>query len=99
MNELARQKLIEAALSGVRQIKGNYTDGRGGFCAMGVLGWADPDKNAIDHVVMMSEQYGLIAYADCPFECGKSRMAQRDLVIHLNDDHDLDFLGIAHKMP
>jgi hypothetical protein len=44
MNDRAREVLVQAALSGVRQIKGRASDGRGGYCAVGVLKLYHRDK-------------------------------------------------------
>ena len=103
MNELARQKLIEAALSGVRQIKGRYHDDDGGRCAMGVLGVRSSEIGQQSNVDQVCKTYGVGIHSDderlpCP-GCGRMYVAEIVLIIHLNDDHDLDFLEIAHKMP
>lgn len=92
MNDLAREKLIQAQLRGVKQIYGNYFDERGGFCAMGIL---EQDTSSYD----TCSQYGLrLTPVFCP-ECGEKCDVETTLIIHLNDVHKFDFLTIARKMP
>jgi hypothetical protein len=97
MIRAARERLREAAVAGVRQIHGGRLDGHGGRCAMGVL--VEP------HPLLKSRPLGQIIgprsivgdWAVCPM-CAV--MGDEEfLVIHLNDEHRLDFLGIAEKMP
>jgi hypothetical protein len=91
MNQRSADALMRAALDGVRQIVGNYTDGRGGYCAMGVI-----QRNAgFVHDESLS-RYARV----CP-ECGPFKIpfhTERDLIIHLNDHHHWDFLTIARKL-
>ena len=101
MNDIARQKLIDAALAGVRQIKGKYADDEGGLCALGVLGMRE---HHILHWEERIREAGLdpsIAYA-CPHGCKseskKGLFGEGGLVVHLNDKHDYDFLAIANKL-
>lgn len=90
MNELGRDKLREAALKGVRQIKGRFKDDKGGMCALGVLGMK---------VGMNERKYDLKIGPDLPCElCHRICDNEAKLIIHLNDDHDLDFLAIANKV-
>ena len=93
MNDLARETLTQAALDGVRQIKGWFKDDRGGFCALGVLKF-----NLLCVEKWCVEKYGLSAPCmECP-ECG-ALYTEPGLVVHLNDDHNWDFLMIASKFP
>ena len=103
MNEAGRNALRQAALRGVKQIIGNYSDTAGGRCALGVL--ADAHRNAMYHDF---RPFGLhVLIGACPL-CGATTIsgqqkfpiaAEHHLVAHMNDDHHLDFLGIAEKMP
>ena len=102
MNQEARNKLVEAELSGVKQIKGSFTS-RNGQCALGVLGCSELGNNSQVYV-----RYQLTQRApNCPFlgtdleieSCHKSRHSEAGLVIHLNDGHGLSFLDIARKFP
>lgn len=47
MNDRAREALVAAALSGVKQIKGAFADDDGGRCALGVLIDAWQKDNAL----------------------------------------------------
>lgn len=96
MNDLARQKLIDAALRGVRQIKGRLRDSKGGMCALGALGYRTGEYEQwmeLGHLYEMKEEI-----CDCPFSCGLKFLCEGSLIVHLNDKHDLDFLGIANKL-
>lgn len=102
MNDVARNKLVQAQLDGVNQIRYHYSKSDG-KCAMGVLGF-----RVNDNVVQRSQlfkEYGFnfddVGYMklSCPGECGKRFTLEADLVVHLNDDHEWDFLTIARKMP
>jgi len=109
MNYLTQEQadaLIDAAMRGVRQIKGTFEDEFGGRCAIGAM--------------FPSGESMYTPVAACPF-CGATQtwtgvatsMGQappssemltlplRDvtaLVIHLNNDHEWDFLTIARKL-
>jgi len=105
MNDLARGKLVEAALNGVPQIRATYQSSDG-LCGLGVLGYRlAMGREAIQ---ALDREMGLdLQIASCP-ECGEKWTAEpativfsigRHLVTHLNDDHHMDFLTIARKMP
>ena len=86
MNVRAAEALYAAERQGVVQITGLAQDGRGGWCAGGILVaaghcWA---------LMSLSEQ-------ECPL-CGLSKKYEMNLVIHLNDDHRLTFSEIARKL-
>ena len=99
MNQEARDKLVEAELRGVPQIRGSYSNSKG-KCALGVLGYPD--------LVSSWKTFRLEDTAsDCPFlhtdlqlpTCPITSISEPMLVIHLNDDHGLSFLDIARKFP
>ena len=110
MNDLAREKLVEAALKGVKQNKGWYFGFDNSLCALGVLGYAHTSTD--DSIKQLDTKYG---FSDkeikCPFignpgEKGAYEIGgcvlisnERHLVAHLNDIHDLSFLDIARKFP
>lgn len=92
MNAEAAEKLVQAALTGVRQITEGYADDDGGRCAAGVLGYrAEKFDEALD------AEYALGGPCLCP-ACGSELSCERALIIHLNDTHEWDFLTIARKL-
>lgn len=98
MNDLAREKLIQAQMSGVKQIylKLNYGDGR---CALGALGFRSDQTK--EECIALSKTYDLKSYNGfrrCE-ECGYPAVSEKSLITHLNDFHHYDFLTIARKMP
>lgn len=103
MNQEARDKLVEAELAGVKQIKGNFSHS-GGRCALGVLGFGLGNNNAKELMI----KYGFIEHklCKCPllntdldtYSCS-TRMTETQLVVHMNDDHSMSFLDIARKFP
>jgi hypothetical protein len=94
MNAAAAQALYDAERGGIRQIRGQFADGDGGFCAIGVL-------------AERSLEWGLelwrLSRQTCPL-CGLTRsnknlmLCEADVIIHLNDDHELSFAEIARKL-
>jgi len=96
MTRAAREALIQAALDGVPQLIGRLFDGRGGYCALGVL-----EK-------LSDEQTGLSTPVNaCPI-CGATEETYHNgyeirnegaLLVHYNNDHLFDFLTCANKMP
>ena len=93
MNERGRQVLIDAAMTGVRQIKYRLTDETGGFCALGILYYAlkwaaDPTEDF--------DLGGKVSACSCGAQCLRN---EADLMVHYNNDHGFDFLTIANKMP
>ena len=94
MNDLGKDRLVEAALNGVPQITGRYAT-EAGFCALGVLGIREEEMG----VGQFCAKYGLsMARINC-LTCNRSFLHEFDLVIHMNDDHGMDFLTIARKLP
>ena len=96
MNAKGREVLIAAALAGVRQVRHMEYDGEGGYCGLGVLAKA-AGTTGLD----MLDLYDLEGDMVCPL-CPHTHMAEGPeftMVAHLNDYHELDFLGIANKMP
>jgi hypothetical protein len=95
MNERGREALRAAALAGVPQSFGILYDGKA-RCGLGVLA----DEAARNQVLYTPERYGLHSEPFCGI-CGMEWRSESEaaLVVHLNDTHRLDFLGIAEKMP
>lgn len=95
MNEKAIAALVDAAMRGVRQIRYRLNDNQGGFCAVGVISAANAQWSG-----MYDKRFH-----GCPF-CGILNDAyykmpihsEAVLIIHLNNDHEWDFLTIARKM-
>lgn len=110
MNQEARDKLVEAELSGVKQIRGALVT-KDGKCALGVLGVNEDASN----IQQIRDLYGLNGLAKrCPFYGTENErpacfyyspasrfevLVESSLVIHLNDVHHLSFLDIARKFP
>lgn len=92
MNDLARDLLRKAALDNVRQIYGAYQDDRGGYCAMGIL-----MKSMLCSGTTLQERFDLGRFTSCPFGDTKI-LSEGKLIVHLNDVHKLDFIGIAEKV-
>lgn len=92
MNAAGRDALRAAALAGVRQITGMLRDGHGGLCAVGVLAKAAGLDGG------MARMFDLDRMVCCSL-CEVGAMREAALLAHLNDWHDLDFLGLAEKMP
>ena len=98
MNEQAREALVSASLQGVRQIRGIFWNGKGGYCALGVLakslgleGSRIEPWYKTEHGAELSQER-----LQCP-AC--NFMGVESLVIsHMNDDHEFDFLTIARKL-
>lgn len=97
MNELARDALRKHALMGTKQIRGSLKSEEGGLCALGVLAAESPlaisvSSNSFD------SYWGLTPKSQsCPI-CGGPGISECWLIVHLNDDHKLDFLAIANKL-
>ena len=96
MNDRAREVLIDAALKGQKQIKGQLHDGKGGVCAMGAL-----------HLTLHDGDH-LAAHAcyrkgspDCWFSAVWQAFDLAGEVAEIeiaNDLHGWDFLTIARKI-
>ena len=98
MNARGREVLRAAALRGQRQAFDAWQDPEGGRCAIIELAVQAAARRARYDVVTheeMTVEYGLTGRAVC---CGVD-LSEISLVRHLNDQHRLDFLGIAAKMP
>jgi hypothetical protein len=98
MNEEMRETLREAALKGVRQLIGTSWDGTGAYCG---LGWLQIRLGATADREMVKPVDGchLCGATVHTFHRGRSITTQGDLLVHLNNDHRLDWLGLAEKMP
>jgi hypothetical protein len=113
MNSKGREVLLRAALTGQAQAFGVMRelrpDGSVALCAMGVLydelraaGIPVRDERVTIHPFGMGFLgQSLGRTPRCP-ECRRhfdQWMNEAALVHHLNDDHRLDFIGIANKLP
>lgn len=102
MNELGRDKLRAAALAGVPQIKEKLYWGAG-RCAIGVLTDVGETWNENENIHQRLDLVGISSYPGpersyvCSL-CDRGFKAEALLIIHLNDDHELDFLAIANKL-
>lgn len=105
MNELGRERLREAAIKNVRQIKFKSFDDDGGYCATGWLAYVNGEMSWTWH------QYDLYGRIDgCP-ECKAKTRSYEDgfgtiiidselqLMVHYNNEHGYDWLQIAKAMP
>ena len=103
MNDLAREKLIEAAMNGTPQITRSFKTDLG-LCALGVLGYNY--AQSYHQQMTLDLLYELNANAKCPFlgtdedvfDCHSSMFTERHVVAHLNDIHKMTFLDIARKL-
>ena len=97
MNDLARDTLRQAALSGVKQITGRLRDKAGGLCALAVLGFYDYCLvGPLERLYGMSKDPVWCPICD---NAGEPRSGEWSLISHLNDRHGCDFLKIAELMP
>ncbi len=96
MNDIARDKLVQAALDGVPQIKDSYATTEG-VCGLGALGYrpASLGNHALDVLYAMREH----VLFQCPLGCAEEILSDRGIISHFNDIHDMSFLDIARKMP
>lgn len=107
MNERGVEVLVAAAMRGQKQARGAYRTGDDALCAMAVLGDALIAKYGLEAIlnghVGILDEYGFAGcYSSstgfkCP-ECGIERCCEAHLIPHLNDGHEMDFIGIAHKL-
>lgn len=101
MNQEARDRLVEAELQGVEQIRGTFAI-REGRCALGVLGFG---LEGSDPLALLSKYEFSEKVVACPFVGTNLEMnicyprSEAMLVAHLNDTHKLSFLDIARKFP
>src|SRR5262245_45302156 len=111
MNQEAADALVAAGLAGMRQIKGALTDLKGGFCALGLLQRAGIfDETLFEPVDQCPECGARTTWSSGTgiSPSGEIRVndirlsldicVERDLIIHLNNDHGMDFIGIARKL-
>jgi hypothetical protein len=109
MNERAAAALVDAAMRGVRQIKGHLDDPYGGRCAGGVVIEAifgPIDVRTLWNADCIRMIAPLFTERDtCPHECGW-KVGRRifllpkewTVMVHMNNDHDDDFLKIARTL-
>lgn len=115
MNERGREALVQAALSGRRQIFGEFHEYQpDGDCAVGVLHralgrwhwwhpihWFQPVP-FLACLKKIDRVFGLAQTGAVCERCqspGKSWWSEMNLLLHLNDGHRADFLEIARKAP
>ena len=95
MNEKGVNALVAAALRGVRQIKHKYRDDEGGLCGLGVL---EEAIGARGHPLLVMDVYDLAGRVTaCQHGC-RWRSQEYQLLVHLNDVHNYDFLALARKL-
>lgn len=104
MNERGRDVLRQAALDGVKQCKGGYMkfDHGPSYCALGIFVRKHPSvMPGCEDWDRLMRYYGIAPYetgtVTCEI-CGETSMGEEGLIVHLNDEHDLDFLAIANKV-
>ena len=105
MNQRAVDALVGAAMRGVPQIKDKFGDDAGGRCVMGVLldsagmleqtGRLRAECTIYDIMGMFGLSYDAVECPECGVEC---HAGEDDLLMHLNDTHEWDFLSIARKL-
>ena len=88
MNDRAREALVQAALTGVKQIKHRLDDGKTGRCAMGVLYEA------------AGFNLDTLCYEDTLKARRKLSLKTSDIleIMDANDNKGWDFLQIARKI-
>ena len=95
MNDAGREKLVAAALDGVKQVFGRlgYEEGDG-LCAMAVLGvknYLDAERVAKKYEIQINDK------RSCDL-CNIEGYSELGLMTHYNDHHHFDFLTIARKL-
>ena len=91
MNDKAREALVAAALSGVKQIKFALQDSDGGRCANGVL--MEACTGVAPH------QINWTTFNPSRFwEWGGLSLKEEDEIVHANNVLGWDFLTIARKI-
>jgi hypothetical protein len=113
MNAAAANALYEAEREGVKQIRGDLSDGAGGACAGMVLWRASRSQSQVmkfDLALDWKDEFGLSPVVDGCSLCDKRSFMlspgggltpidnEWRLMIHLNDDHGLTFGEIARKL-
>jgi hypothetical protein len=97
MNERGRDVLMGAAVDGVRQLRGEPADGRGGFTAMGLL----LDRVGCPHLLMAADKFAL-SEQQARHECCRRRVRRRFglgtdewELINRRNEAGADFLTLA----
>lgn len=102
MNDRGRSVLLAAAWANRPQAFGRARDGDA-ICGTALLEEALGESTALPWLNIVAEMgrvydLGLLrGPVTCP-ECGRTRLNEYVLLQHLND-HGLDWLGLANKMP
>jgi hypothetical protein len=97
----ARDALRQAALKGIPQIIGRTHEGLG-RCALGVIEDAGISRMDLDSPVTSCHLCGATKTWSIDKNDPENWFpieAENSLIVHLNNDHGLDFLAIAEKMP
>lgn len=87
-------------MDGVPQAFGGFVRGDA-LCALGVLGRAIglDLRGCCVYPSTIDDQFALVQRERrCPV-CGATTIHEGHLIAHLNDEHRLDFLAIANKLP
>ena len=92
MNQAAKDALRQAWLDGVPQLVGALYNGRGGYCALGLVqSTGQPYKAWVG-----SPWYTRISRCSA---CRRVCVCEGVLMVHYNNDHGFDFGKIAELMP
>lgn len=100
MNRDGAEVLVRAALDGVKQIRMKLWDGKGGYCAMGVLIMAAAtERNQGDALCAVVDLEGMMV-GDI-YQLVRDRYAisedEHKLIVYANNYEEWDFLTIARK--
>lgn len=97
MNQDGADVLIRAHLDGVPQVRHTLSDGRGGFCAMGLLLAAEATERS--HGDAMCAMVDMLY--DANWDSMRARYAisqeEHQEIVHANNYRRWDFLTIARK--
>ena len=106
MNQEAHDILVDASLKGIPKCKNILAVGPA-RCVQGVLLEAagvavcGPEAGTIKWVnkaVKVFTDFGIVrSFVPCPHGCSE-KFTEMGLMLHLNNDHDDDFLDIARKL-
>ena len=90
-----REAFRQAALEGVPQLIGITSDSKGGYCAQG---WLNRLGIPIDDRLVIPGCHLCGATTQTYHKHGRIS-SPLHLLVHLNNDHRLDWLGLAEKIP
>ena len=90
-----REAFRMAALAGVPQLIGIVSDNKGGYCAQG---WLNRLGIPIDYISVIHGCH-LCGATMQTYHKNMGISSPLLLLVHLNNDHRLDWLGLAEKIP